>query len=246
MDKNLLGRNLDQTGQHYMIDKKLIKFIVAEAMLENDDVVLEIGYGHGELTRAIAKKCNVIAIDIEKFDLNLKNLHLIQGNILNEIEKLKFTKVVSNIPYNISEPLMRKLFKIDFDLCVLTTGKNFADNLSKKDNRIGIIANHFYNIDVLKIVKPTSFNPHPRVDSAIVRIEPKTLESLNKSDIIMRELIFLDDKKLKNAFEKIFKDKTKKEIKEITKEKYYNKKIYELKNEEFIMVDGSLIQLGEK
>ena len=248
---NEWDRNLDQTGQHYMIDKKLIKFIVDEAMLEKDDVVLEIGYGHGELTREIVKKCNVIAIDIEKKHLDIKsaNLHVIHGNILKEIDKLKFTKIVSNIPYNISEPLMRKLFKIDFDLCVLTMGKNFADNLSKKDNRIGIIANHFYNIEILKIVKPASFYPRPQVDSAFVRIEPKNLDDLSESDILMRELIFLDDKKLKNAFEKIFKEKTKNELNALMKDakiKFFNKKIYELSNEEFVLLDDSLIQLGEK
>ena len=134
MDESL-GRNLDQTGQHYMIDAVLIRFIVNSAELEKDDVVLEIGYGKGALTKELAKKCRVIAIDIENNVFDAKNVTFVEGNILTMFnslyEKYSFNKIVANIPYNISEPLMKLIFKKhqELDLIVLTIGQNFA-NLS--------------------------------------------------------------------------------------------------------------------
>ena len=249
---DLYDTNLDQTGQHYMIDKTLIEFIVASAILSNEDVVLEIGYGKGALTKYLVKESKVVAIDIEKNDLPFitSKLKVVQGNILDEyfnlLKMYKFNKIVSNIPYNLSEPLMRLIFKSsDVKTIVLTVGKNFADILIDKNNRIGIIANHLYNVEILKIVPAKSFRPMPRVQSAVIKLELRNFES-SKSKYsksadsvgeIYKKLIFLDDKKLKNAFEKILVDRTKKEIKELTTMPFFTKKLYELDNNEFILLD---------
>ena len=227
------SRNLDQTGQHFMIDKKLIEFIVKSAGLKPSDVVLEIGYGKGALTKELAKKCKVIAVDIEENGFDAKNVVFIRGNILELFDglynKYKFNKIVSNIPYNISEPLMKVLFKHpDIESIVLTFGKNFAGLLSKKDNRIGIIANNLYIIESLKTVGPKAFSPRPRVDSVVLKVSPR------KSNSIYRKLILFDDLKLKNALEKILIDKTKKEVRTLTDASMFNKKLYELDNEEFL------------
>jgi len=229
------SRNLDQTGQHYMIDKDLVQFIVKSADLKPSDIVLEIGYGKGALTKELVKKCRVIAIDIEKNDLDFIDgkLRVVQGNILKMFDELyekhKFNKIVSNIPYNISEPLMRILFKHqELESIILTVGKNFSDILSKKDNRIGIIANNLYIIEPLKTVSPKAFYPSPRVDSVILKI------SSRKTNSIYGRLVSFDELKLRNALEKIFKDKTKKEIKSLTDKPLFGKKLYELSNEEFI------------
>ena len=242
------ARNLDQTGQHYMIDPDLIKFIVNNAELEKDDIVLEIGYGKGSLTKELLKKCKVIAVDTEeyKFDVkDAKNVIFINDNILqifNELyEKYTFNKIVANIPYNISEPLMRLIFKKhkELELVVLTIGQHFADLLTRNDNRIGIIASHMYDIDLLKTVKPRSFSPPPRVDSEVILLEPKS-DAL--SDMYVK-LIMLDDRKLKNAFEKIFFEKTKRQVKELTKHPLFDKKLYELSNKEFMELDELLTKI---
>ncbi len=93
-----------------MIDKKLIEFIVDSADLKKTDVVLEIGYGKGALTKSLVKKCKVVAVDIEENDLDFIDykLTIVHSNILDNFEELNkkyhFNKIVSNIPYNISEP----------------------------------------------------------------------------------------------------------------------------------------------
>jgi len=242
---NSFGRNLDQTGQHYMIDSTLIKFIVNSAELEKDDIVLEIGYGKGALTKELAKKCKVIAIDIEENKFDVKNVIFIKDNILNVFPKLyetyAFNKIVANIPYNISEPLIKLIFKQHKELesVVLTIGKNFATLLTSNDNRIGIIAKHIYDVELLKSVKPRSFSPPPSVDSEVILFEPKS-DAL--SDMYSK-LVLLDDRKLKNAMEKIFADKTKRQVKELTKHSLFEKKLYELSNKEFLELDNILREL---
>lgn len=224
-----------------MIDKQLIKFIINESDLMNEDIVLEIGHGKGALTKELVKYSAVIGVDIDEnlFDVKSNNrLKLLKGNILENIEDIKqkynFNKIISNIPYNISEPLFKKLFKIDFELCILTIGKDFADILTEKKskNRIGIIANELYEIKLLKTVKPDSFFPKPRVDSAVISIRPKKKESIYK------QIVLLDDKKLKNALISIIKDKTKNELKQKLQSKLFEKKLYELSNQEFVEFDN--------
>jgi len=236
------ARNLDQTGQHYMIDSDLIKFIVNNAELEKDDVVLEIGYGKGALTKELSKRCKVIAIDIEEHKFDAKNVTFVQGNILimfDELyEKYTFNKIVANIPYNISEPLMKLIFKKhkELELVVLTVGKNFSNIISGTDTRMGLIANHMYDIELLRTVKPRSFSPPPRVDSEVILLEPKR-DVLSE---LYSKLVMLDDRKLKNAMEKIFIDKTKRQVKELTNHPLFEKKLYELSNREFLELDTLL------
>jgi 16S rRNA (adenine1518-N6/adenine1519-N6)-dimethyltransferase len=238
---DLTGRNLDQTGQHYMIDKSLIGFVIGNADLDNSDIVLEIGYGRGALTIPMAKKCKIIAVDIEKNNFSAKNVVFVQGNILDLFDELyskyKFNKVVANIPYNISEPLMKLLFKHNLDLIVLTVGKNFAELLARPDNRIGIIASNMYDVELLREVKPSAFNPRPRVDSAVISLEPK----FNSMSKIYQQLVLLDDKKLKNAMDILLSGiKTRREIKQLTTNSIFEKKLYELSNKEFELLNEYL------
>jgi 16S rRNA (adenine1518-N6/adenine1519-N6)-dimethyltransferase len=229
------SRNLDQTGQHYMIDKDIIRFIVKSADLKSSDIVLEIGYGKGALTKELVKHCKVIAIDTENNDLNFidSKLRMIKGNVLELFDELykkyNFNKIVSNIPYNISEPLMKLLFKHpELESIVLTFGRNFAGILLKKDNRIGMIANHLYIIESLKDVNPNAFFPCPRVDSVVLRLTPR------KTNSIYGKLVLLDDLKLRNALEKILNNKTKREVRALADAVLFDKRLYELSNEEFL------------
>lgn len=235
--------NLDQSGQHYMIDKKLIKYIVDEAMLLPDDVVLEIGCGHGELTRLIAKKCKVVAVDIEDSDISGKNIIFVKGNILELFlglhEKHGFNKIVANIPYNISEPLMKLLFKVNIETTLLTVGKNFSEILTGRNNRIGIIANELYDVEILKNIPAKSFHPMPRVESALVSLEQRDIDIVDKPAVIYKELVMLDDKKLRNALLKILKG-TKKNLKKKLENKIFDKQMYQLSNKEFVQLDEIL------
>jgi 16S rRNA (adenine1518-N6/adenine1519-N6)-dimethyltransferase len=170
----------------------------------------------------------------------------LQGNILDEYWTLKkkynFNKIVSNIPYNISEPLMKEIFKDELELVVLTVGEKFSKILSEKNNRVGIIANELFNVQVLKSVSPSAFNPRPKVDSAIVRLVPKSKEKLNQS--IYAKLAKLDKLKLRNVIIRILEGKkTKTEIRELTDNLLFEKTLYQLSNKEFIELDNLISTL---
>ena len=118
----------------------------------------------------------------------------------------------------------------------MTMGKNFADLLIKKDNRISIIANELYNIEILKLISPKSFRPMPRVDSALVLMQQRDLDIVQKPAIYYKELVMLDDKKLRNALPSILPG-NKKDLKKKLEDQLYDKKLYQLSNKEFLKLD---------
>ena len=170
-------------GQHMLVDRRVISRIVKYAELSEDDVVLEVGCGTGNLTSAMLRKCRVVGVekDPAMVELLRKKLsrfieegkfRLIQGDAL-KVAFPPFTKFVSNIPYKISSPLTFKLLKSDFRLAVIMYQREFAERLCRNDNRLGVISKTYCRAELLEVVKSSSFNPPPKVDSAIVRIIPE-------------------------------------------------------------------------
>ena len=192
--------------QHFMIDRSLIKRIISYSGLTDKDVVLEIGPGKGFLTKELVKKCKVIAVEKdEKFKEELanlakisKNLEIIFGNALNLIKSLKFNKIISNIPYNISEPLLKQLFRKQPELAIITVSESFAEKLLDKSSKIGLQAQLFFNIEKLEVVERKAFLPRPKTDSAVIKLTPKR-EELTKVEKILKKFTLLNDKKTKNA-----------------------------------------------
>ena len=222
--------------QHFIVDKGLLKEIAKLAELNATDKVLEIGAGHGELTQFLQKQGFVIAVepDLELADQlkerGWKNVELVEGSALKVWKKLCFNKVIGNVPYSISEPLLWLLLKKPLDRIVLVIGKDFADILLS-DSKLGVLAKEFYAIEVVKAIPKKAFFPKPRVDSALIVMTPKPAESK-----LLRELVLQSDKKVRNALEKTLEGRfTKRELKEKFQviSKIMTKKITQLSNEEF-------------
>ncbi len=116
----------------------------------------------------------------------------------------------------------------------MTVGEDFAQVLSNDKSRVGIIANSLYNFKILKIVPPKVFRPMPRVNSAVISLDLVKSNAISK---MYKQLLSLDDKKLRNAFEKILVDRTKREVKELTTMPLFLKKFYELDNNEFVLLN---------
>ena len=115
--------------QHFLIDNKIVDKIIEADKINSKDIILEIGAGKGVLTEEF--KCEVIAVEIDKkFKKDLKDFNVIYGDVLKVIDKLKFNKIVGSIPYYISEPLFKKMIKLDFEVAVLLVGKNFYQVLN--------------------------------------------------------------------------------------------------------------------
>ncbi|MDP2907335.1 MAG: rRNA adenine N-6-methyltransferase family protein [Nanoarchaeota archaeon] len=199
---------MEETGldQHFMVDRSLIKKIIGYSELKEDDTVLEIGPGKGFLTKGLVKKCRVIAVEkdesfkpeLSKLKKINKNLEIVFGNALKLIKSLKFNKIVSNIPYNISEPLFKQLLKLQIEYAILTVSESFAERLLDKNSKIGLQTSLFFNIEKLEEVSREAFLPRPRTDSTVLKITPKK-EELTTIEKVLKKFTLLDDKKTKNA-----------------------------------------------
>jgi len=172
-------------GQNFLIDASVIRFHLSQASLTPSDVVLEIGPGLGNLTKCIipqVKKVFVIESDrkiyaflCNKFSV-FSNVECIFGDAI-KVEWPKFSKCLSNLPYQISSPITFKLFKHNFELAVLMYQKEFAERLiaqpgSKQYSRLSVMLSIHAYCDYLLTIKPTSFYPSPKVESALVKITP--------------------------------------------------------------------------
>ncbi|MFH1071917.1 MAG: rRNA adenine N-6-methyltransferase family protein [Nanoarchaeota archaeon] len=207
-------------GEHFLIDKKVIAFIIDNAALQPSDVVLEIGPGRGALTFELAKHCQVIAVEIsdEHYDRlkeeikkrGTRNVTLVNANILDIIDTLQFTKIVANIPYSISEPLFYQLAKKDFQSGIITCGENFYQVLKGK-TKTGILFAASYDVEKIKELKKTAFYPPPKTNSCIICVRKKSKPT--PKELLLQHLLRLDQKKIQNALEKIFENAlTKKEL----------------------------------
>ncbi len=176
-------------GQHFLINQGVLKRILQAAELKKTDTVLEIGPGTGILTIELAKTAKkVIAIEkdqkicqILKESLkcwNVKNVEVVNKDIL-KTDNLQLTthnyKVVANIPYYITSPLIRKFLeeKNQPKLMVLMVQKEVAQRICSKPpdmNLLAVSVQFYAEPKIIGYVSKKSFWPKPKVDSAIIKI----------------------------------------------------------------------------
>lgn len=250
--------------QHFLIDRHIINVLVDEAHIGTDDEVVEIGPGKGQISETIARRCHhltCIEIDtnLEHFISVLKhkfeNVDIIYGNALN-VYIPPCDKIVSALPYSITEPFIEKLLRCDFKECLLIVGKKYADSVVYKElNKLALLTNSFFEVTKVMDIKPDAFDPAPRVMSSMIRLIPMDRDKLknNFKMFVFREMFFHRDKKLKNnlmealiEFAKVHEQKlTKKESKAVI-ESYnipsetLNKLMENLSNEEYSLIYNSL------
>ena len=174
IEKFLLDNGIRITkrlDQYFLLNGEILEAEVRLAGLEKDDVVLEIGPGIGNLTKLLAEKCNVIAVEKDGQFIpllkNIKNVHVIHHDILRVIKDLSFNKIVSNIPYSLSQPLLLELLKHKWKRAVLIVQKEFAEKLV--NGRLGILIRDCGDVVIEALVPGDNFYP-PAADSAIVVI----------------------------------------------------------------------------
>lgn len=200
-----------QFGQHWLCSDKALNRIVQAAELQpisetqTGDRVLEIGPGRGALTRQLLPLADtVVAVEIDR-DLcellaqklgNRDNFLLLQGDFLSlDVEALlrplpKFqhpNKVVANIPYNITGPILEKLLgtiaapaQDPFELIVLLVQKEVALRLCAKPKStnfgaLSVRVQYLADCEFICDVPAKAFQPPPKVDSAVIRLRPRPL-----------------------------------------------------------------------
>lgn len=183
----------EQYGQHFMMNDEILKKTISFGKIIASDIILEIGTGEGALTKKLVKTKAKNIISVEKdehLEPNIKNtkLELINEDILNNIQDLKFNKIISNIPYHISEPLFKKIFCLEQipDIIVIVCGSKFKNIITSNSKRLGIITQSFFKITHTEEVPKTAFNPMPRVNSSLVVLEKK--KNPNKIEILIQRI----------------------------------------------------------
>ncbi|HVQ01332.1 MAG TPA: 16S rRNA (adenine(1518)-N(6)/adenine(1519)-N(6))-dimethyltransferase RsmA [Candidatus Thermoplasmatota archaeon] len=180
----MAGRRL---GQNFLIDEAVARREVAYAGLAPQDVVLEIGPGKGVITRLLARQARqVLAIEIdERLVAQLRttlptNVTLIKGDaVAVDFSALpRFTKVVSNLPFQISSPITFKLLEYPFTKAILIYQKDFAQRLvatpgTKEYSRLTVGVYYKAQCRILDEVPRGCFSPPPQVDSCIVELVPR-------------------------------------------------------------------------
>ena len=185
-------------GQNFLTDKNLLHAIVQDAEISQDDVVLEIGAGAGALTKELslaAKKVFAYEVDQELKEtliaLQLKNVDFIFADFmkadLKEYVKFDGIKVVANLPYYITTPIIFKLIDEAKNLKSITimVQKEVAERIvaqkGGKDYGILSVMMAFYgDAKITRIVKRQMFTPAPNVDSAVVNIKIKQKYNIDR------------------------------------------------------------------
>ncbi len=178
-------------GQNFLSDKNLLNKIAEYGDIKNTDNVLEIGAGAGTLTDVLASNAkNVVSYEIDcslAERLNqLQNIHDNLDIVFEDFMNVDLTtifpnerfKVVANIPYYITTPIIFKLMEISsrIDTMIFMVQKEVAERFSAKENCkdygiTSVILQSVADVKLKKIVKKECFTPAPKVDSALIEIK---------------------------------------------------------------------------
>jgi len=186
-------------GQHFLIDEEVLKFILSAAELAPTDVVMEVGPGLGVLTKELAKKAgwvvtieldNKLAAMLKQTLASFKNVAVINEDVLEispeallREQRERFSpainpsryKVVANLPYYITSPVLRHFLEASFkpQIMVVMVQKEVAEAIVAEPGGMSVlsISVQFYSQpEIVGYVPARCFYPVPEVDSAILRV----------------------------------------------------------------------------
>jgi 16S rRNA (adenine1518-N6/adenine1519-N6)-dimethyltransferase len=181
-------------GQNFLKDRKYLTRIVSSAEINRDDLVLEIGAGEGDLTQILLERASrVIAVEIDDDLIPLlrerlsgfENLHLIHGDALRldwvglvkGITPHGKAKLVANIPYYITTPLIEKAIESRsvLSLCVMTVQSEVARRIcaspgGKDYGSLSVMVQYHADVELLFEIPPGAFRPSPEVRSSVIRL----------------------------------------------------------------------------
>lgn len=181
-------------GQIFLKNPKIVQKIIETIKPKKDELIIEIGPGKGVLTEPLLKsQAKVIAVEKdpvfcqflkEKF-FSYKNLFLINQDIREFLKSQEFEKLIKNrkykiagnIPYYLTSYLLRIIMgsKKKPDLIVLMVQKEVALRILAKPpkmNLLAVLTQFYFHPQIIQIVKKGNFSPIPKVDSAIIKLEP--------------------------------------------------------------------------
>lgn len=217
-------------GQNFLIDNNVIDKIIEASGVDENSYVLEIGPGIGVLTGELAKKAKkVIAIEIDDRLIPIlqntlsefNNIEVVHSDALKidfkelfKEKEMRDIKVVANLPYYVTTPLISKILKEAHEVESITImiQKEVAERLiakpSTKDyGALTLLANYYSNVEKVIKVPPTSFIPNPKVESMVIKMSLKKPEvELESEDLffkVIRNSFNMRRKTLSNSLKPI-------------------------------------------
>ena len=193
-------------GQNFLIDSNILDCIIDGADISKDDMVLEIGPGIGTMTQMLCESAReVVAVEIDKNLIPIlkdtlseyDNVEVINEDILKvDIEKLvkerndgKPIKVVANLPYYITTPIIMGLFEshVPLDSITIMVQKEVADRMqtgpgSKDYGALSLAVQYYSKAEVLVEVSPNCFIPRPKVGSSVIKLTLHKDERVSVND----------------------------------------------------------------
>ena len=179
-------------GQNFLISEEIIDQIIERANVNKEDVIIEIGPGLGSLTAKLLENAKkVIAIELDSNMVKLlqtrfslyDNFELIENDVLKVnlkeiVDRYESVKVVANLPYYITTPIVMKLLEDKLNLKSITVmvqkevGERFCAMPNSKDyGAITLSINYYTNPKIIIDVPKENFNPIPEVDSCVINLE---------------------------------------------------------------------------
>ncbi len=201
-------------GQNFLIDEEVVNKIVESACITKEDMVIEIGPGLGTLTLPLLEKAKkVICIELDSKMIQIlndrfsmyDNIEIINEDVLKidlknlilenkQINNIKNVKIVANLPYYITTPIVMKLLEEELDLESITImiQKEVAKRLSfvpggKETGAITYSVYYYSKPKEIMVVPNNSFIPEPEVESEVIKLNIRSKKQVNPNN---KELFF--------------------------------------------------------
>ena len=191
-------------GQNFLVDQQIINQIVSTISPKKNDNIIEIGPGKGALTFPLIdylESIHVIEIDRDLIALlqkknNIKiTIHEFDALVFNFDQFKQKVRIVGNLPYNISSPLLFHLLNYRDNIIDMTfmLQKEVVDRIvappgSKVYGRISVIMQTFFDTELMFVVPKESFDPQPKIESAILYLKTKK-QSLVQNSKPLEEIV---------------------------------------------------------
>lgn len=242
-------------GQNFLNDNSIATQIVSFLSAEKTNNIIEVGPGMGILTKEILKIDNLnkkfIELDKECCDYLLNNFSEIEKDLINvDFLKLDIKKfnppvsIIGNFPYNISSQILFKIFEnkeIIYEMIGMfqyEVAERICSNKgTKKYGILSVLIQAFFSVELLIKIKPESFNPPPKVNSAVIRIK-KVRDKIDCDEILFKQII----KSAFNQRRKTLRNSLKsfKKIENIKEHSIFDKRAEELDVDDYIFLTNLL------
>jgi 16S rRNA (adenine1518-N6/adenine1519-N6)-dimethyltransferase len=242
-------------GQNFLNDNSIATQIVSFLSTEKTNNIIEVGPGMGILTKEILKIENLnkkfIELDKECCDYLLNKFSEIEKDLIND-DFLKFdikkfnppVSIIGNFPYNISSQILFKIFEnkeIIYEMIGMfqyELAERICSNKgTKKYGILSVLIQAFFSVELLIKIKPESFNPPPKVNSAVIRIK-KVRDKIDCDEILFKQII----KSAFNQRRKTLRNSLKsfKKIENIKEHSIFDKRAEELDVDDYIFLTNLL------